>query len=185
MLIIAVVAAEESTGGGKRFWGSLKNILGRGFDVMSCVGGRLEAKKNKTARARLFLTDGKGLEFVSAENTVVIIRDAGCLTCRVEGEGVAVVDAGRENAVRLAAKTRLDAITCGLSPRDTITLSSLKEDSAVICLQRGVACFDGAVAEPQEIPVSLCPGADSFALMSAAAVYILSGNVNKLYGLKI
>ncbi len=184
-MIIAVVAADENTGGGKRFWNSLRNILGRGFDVISCVSGRLEVQKKKTAGTQLFLTDGKGLEFVSAENAVVIIRDAGCLTCRTQGDGVAVVDAGRESAVRLAAETRLDAITCGLSPRDTITLSSIKEDSAVIGLQRGVACFDGSVAEPQEIPVAFSHGADSFALMCAAALYILSGNINKLHGLKI
>ena len=54
----------------------------------------------------------------------------------------------------LAAET---VITWGLSPRDSLTLSSLAEP--VLCVQRRLPRPDGAVVEPQEFPLPplLCP----------------------------
>ena len=47
-------------------------------------------------------------------------------------------------------------ITCGLSPRDSLTLSSLTEP--VLCVQRSLPRPDGAVIEPQEVPLPPLPG---------------------------
>lgn len=47
-------------------------------------------------------------------------------------------------------------ITWGLSPRDSLTLSSLTEP--VLCVQRSLPRPDGAVIEPQEFPLPPLPG---------------------------
>lgn len=47
-------------------------------------------------------------------------------------------------------------ITWGLSPRDSLTLSSLAEP--VLCVQRSLPRPDGAVIEPQEFPLPALPG---------------------------
>lgn len=47
-------------------------------------------------------------------------------------------------------------ITYGLSPRDSLTLSSVR--SPVLCVQRSLPRPDGAVIEPQEFPLSSLPG---------------------------
>lgn len=46
-------------------------------------------------------------------------------------------------------------ITCGLSPRDSLTLSSLR--SPVLCVQRLLPRPDGALVEPQEFPLPPLP----------------------------
>lgn len=46
-------------------------------------------------------------------------------------------------------------ITFGLSPRDSLTLSSLAEP--VLCVQRALPRPDGAVVEPQEFPLPALP----------------------------
>ncbi len=46
-------------------------------------------------------------------------------------------------------------VTCGLSPRDSLTLSSLTEP--VLCIQRALPCLDGSVLEPQEVPLPPLP----------------------------
>ena len=46
-------------------------------------------------------------------------------------------------------------ITYGLSPRDSLTLSSLREP--VLCVQRSLIRPDGAVIEPQELPLGELP----------------------------
>ncbi len=47
-------------------------------------------------------------------------------------------------------------ISCGLSPRDSLTLSSLR--SPVLCVQRALPRLDGTVIEPQEFPLPPLPG---------------------------
>lgn len=47
-------------------------------------------------------------------------------------------------------------ISFGLSPRDSLTLSSLR--SPVLCVQRALPRPDGAVVEPQEFPLPALPG---------------------------
>lgn len=53
----------------------------------------------------------------------------------------------------LAAET---VVTYGLSPRDSLTLSSLAEP--VLCVQRSLPRPDGGVVEPQEFPLPPLPG---------------------------
>jgi len=47
-------------------------------------------------------------------------------------------------------------ISCGLSPRDSLTLSSLR--SPVLCVQRSLPRLDGTAVEPQEFPLPPLPG---------------------------
>lgn len=47
-------------------------------------------------------------------------------------------------------------ISCGLSPRDSLTLSSLR--SPVLCVQRTLPRLDGTTVEPQEFPLPPLPG---------------------------
>ena len=57
-----------------------------------------------------------------------------------------------ERLARIQAQT---VITCGLSPRDSLTLSSLTEP--VLCVQRALPRPDGTVVEPQEFPLPPLP----------------------------
>lgn len=52
---------------------------------------------------------------------------------------------------RLAHIQAETVISCGLSPRDSLTLSSL--ESPVLCVQRALPRPDGGVVEPQEFPL--------------------------------
>lgn len=46
-------------------------------------------------------------------------------------------------------------VSCGLSPRDSLTLSSLTEP--VLCVQRALPRLDGSVIDPQEFPLPPLP----------------------------
>lgn len=47
-------------------------------------------------------------------------------------------------------------VSYGLSPRDSLTLSSLTEP--VLCVQRALPRVDGGMVEPQELPLGDLPG---------------------------
>lgn len=73
----------------------------------------------------------------------------GAVTCRVliaPGDCRALPERVRAEAV----------VTCGLSPRDSLTLSSLAEP--VLCVQRALPRPDGGTIEPQEFPLPALPG---------------------------
>lgn len=137
--------------------------------------------------AELILTDSDSFDLVYSDTAVVVFKEAGKLNVGFDTQKqvVAIVDSCNQDVMKLVSETELPAITCGLSARDTITLSSINEDSAVIDLQRSITCFDGKIMEPQEIPISLCSTIDSFALMCVAAIFILSGNAALLSEMKI
>lgn len=62
-------------------------------------------------------------------------------------------DCSPERLAHIRAET---VISWGLSPRDSLTLSSL--ESPVLCVQRALPRPDGGVVEPQEFPLPELPG---------------------------
>ena len=84
--------------------------------------------------------------------------------------GIAVVATASRKAV---AQSGLPAITCGLSAKDTITLSSSTADSLLISLQRGITSFSGAPVEPVEIPLTLSCPRNPLLVLPVAAVLLL------------
>ena len=84
-----------------------------------------------------------------------------------------------DSAPSLAADAlALQTVGYGLSPRDTLTLSSLAAPERLLCLQRSVLTVDGALLEPQELPLSpeFSTLADEAALL-AAGLRLLCGKL--------
>lgn len=149
--------------GDKKMWETLPELLrGGGMDILVSDIGRMKD--------------------VEVDNAVVVFSGESATAAQPHNgmEAVAVVNSGVPASIEAVSKTGMPAITCGFSPRDTMTLSSFDSDSAVLSLQRGVKCFDGSVEEPREIPLKLAYPLDSFTLMAAASVYILCGRSEEL-----
>lgn len=171
-MIAVLIAANEND---RDFWNETVRLLERGFATVRAYGGTLTLKKPNPS---LVLCDTRSFEAVRAEHVMVVFKEARPLSVNLQGarQVIAVVDSSDDELARSVSETRLPAITCGLHSRDTITLSSMDEDSAMIGIQRTITGFDGSRTEPQEIPVRLTRPVDRFALMTTAAAFILSGN---------
>lgn len=87
--------------------------------------------------------------------------------------GIAVVATASPQVRKAVAQSGLPAITCGLSAKDTITLSSSTADSLLISLQRGITSFSGAPVEPVEIPLTLSCPRNPLLVLPVAAVLLL------------
>ena len=66
-------------------------------------------------------------------------------------------------------------ISYGLSPRDSLTLSSREGDTLWAALQRELVTVDGHVVERQEFPLRLEPGAEELPSLAAAGALLLLG----------
>ena len=147
------------------FFCALSRILGKHFDNSELTLCDIKSF-NPTGRDKVIVVYNK------AQTTVFQPRD--------DATAVAIVDSSDEQLLGHVSDTRMPAITCGLRSRDTITLSSMAGDSAVIDLRRDISCLDGSTAEPQEIPLRRQKPHENFLLMAAAAILILSGKIEIL-----
>lgn len=138
-----------------------------------------------------FCGDGPDLIFLSArvplriscENAALVVRRGAGLPSGIECENqIAIVDSADAAVREHLARRRLPAITCGLSGADTLTLSSLTADSAMIALQRQITAFDGTKTDPFELPVLYSQRIETFDLLAAAAVFCLMGRRSPLSG---
>ena len=104
--------------------------------------------------------------------------------CAVSEDGaVGVLQTENRNAAEMMSRWGIPAVSCGMSVTDTVTLSSIDADSAMVCLQRNIPTLDGGSIEPFEIPLRLSRPIDRYALMCAVSLLLISGNASKLDGL--
>jgi len=129
----------------------------------------------------LILCDLGSFQSVDADKVIVVCKSLKSLNVELKGAAaVAVVDSSDEHLLAQVSHTRLPAITCGLKSKDTITLSSIGADSAVVDLRRSISCMSGNKVEPAEFPLRTKRPIDSFMLMSVVSVLILAGKMESL-----
>lgn len=176
-MIGVAIAADD---GDKKMWETLPRLLSKGFPMGEAEEDGVSGFPKD--RPRLTICEAGCGTPRQWEAAILVFKDVVSLPAGFSGElpSVAVVDSSNKELVELVSLTKLPAITCGLSSRDTLTLTSIKEDSAVLGLQRSLTCFDGMVEDPQEIPLRLDGPMDSFTLMAAASVYLLTGRADLL-----
>lgn len=171
-----VVLAEA---GDRKFFDNLNDRISSTFSPITIWNG--EAKSHGDT-AGLLLCDSGSLRCIHMSPRIILFGGRGWheLPKADAEQTVVIVDSCDEAQLRQVSGWGLPAVTCGLGARDTITLSSMRGDSAVINLQRSITCFDGSVAEPQEFPIRLSAPTDHYLLMAVASIYILTGNADRL-----
>lgn len=88
-----------------------------------------------------------------------------------------VVYSSDVGALKLLMDKKIKTVTCGMSNKDTIILSSVKENTASVCLQRKITSIGGKIIEPSEFPFKSEHKITDYALMASYAILLLSGNI--------
>jgi|GEM_PF-1935049 len=90
-----------------------------------------------------------------------------------------VLESGNTPAANMLAHTGGSAVLCGMSPRDTLSLSSTGFPHSMVSIQRDLRTVDNRILEPSEIPVTLSAPAPEYPLLAACAALLLSGPVKE------
>lgn len=154
---------------------SFTSILSNLLEKSSFVGLNLPGKYHHTAHCDYLLTHLDKPRSIQSEQAVWIIDHppSPAPSLSLSGNIVAIVCSHDQKGLQLAAQCGVPAITCGLSPWDTVTLSSITTDSAQICLQRSVTSLSGQVIDPTEFPVRLSGHLSQEHLLLLCAALIL------------
>ena len=115
-----------------------------------------------------------------------IIRASGFTAVDCEFAGV-IAGKGAELEVKSALGVIVDGetfhqkiprgiqlITCGISSKNTVSITSRTANKLTLSLNRGIRTISG-VCEPLEQPVDVSEDADEFDVMAAFAAIVLSG----------
>ena len=127
------------------------------------------------------------LEQINCDKTLLILDHLkNCeIRCASSCRVIAVVNSNNTEALQTASALKIPAVTCGMQSKDTITLSSITQESAVLSIQRSIVTFDNTVIEPSEIPLTLHSSLDNFTILAVCAILILSGNFSLLQNISL
>ena len=93
-----------------------------------------------------------------------------------------IINSDDANVLKRIKGIKSKVITCGLSTRSTITLSSISDSRCVMCLQRSIFNLNGAKISPFELPFELCGIAfdEVSIVMVLTAAILCNSNVAQL-----
>ena len=124
----------------------------------------------------------ENLSRIEAPNTIILCEEPFAVSNSITlpADAVGLLSSGNLPAAAFIRRCGIRAVTLGMSSKDTITLSSITPDSAVLCLQRAINDFSGNTLDPVEIPLSLSRRCDAFSILCAASIFLLSGQIDIL-----
>lgn len=93
----------------------------------------------------------------------------------LSGDFWCVFDSAYDGAAEFAKAKGIKTLTCGFSPYDTMTLSSITPERAVVTLQREIHTLDGQLVEPADYPVILRRALQPHTILLCCAALLLLG----------
>jgi len=109
------------------------------------------------------------------ESKFVIFNKHLSKTLKICTKTTAIVSSSNEAALNYLSQSSQKTISCSMSTKDTISLSSITDESAVISLQRQLSDINGRIIEPHDMRVKLSEPADEYYICAAYALLLISG----------
>ena len=122
----------------------------------------IKINNNSTAFADLYLCE----DMSRPENTFFKIFE----------DKPVIVNSSDEIALSAITHRKLYVIACGLSYKDTVTLSSIEDNFCTYCLQRGIKDLSNNLIPPQEFTVRVKDSdADVYGILSCITAFLMCG----------
>ena len=124
-----------------------------------------------------FLYESEKLPEIGLDRGIILFRNSiPAQEARFIPPGfLCVLETKNTRAAMLLKDTGCTAVTCGTSPKDTLSVAALEEGAAVLSLQRTLETLDGKMLEPHDFAVK-CPGPRSpHQLLAVCAALLIAG----------
>lgn len=136
--------------------------------------GKLKESKNSNIGANFILYDTDNLSKCNAEDTIIIIKDQVDIE-RILFEKIKaniIVSSSNETVISELKNRGIKFITCGMAENDTVSYSSITDESIVFLLQKKIPRLNGKSTEAMEIPLKI-QNTNTYYLMSFFACMVL------------
>lgn len=150
------------------------NLLNR-FGGIQYYGKKEFLQTNEEPRFSVF--SSFEVPKITANKGILILKNGAIPPVRqvLSNNWIAVIDSQNENVGKILKGTGVTAVSCGMSARDTLSISSISEGTAMISLQRTIKTLQNMIVEPRDIEVDFMQELSPFLLLSACAVLLFSG----------
>lgn len=95
-----------------------------------------------------------------------------------------IADSADIGVLKTLGHQNIPVVTCGMSLRDTLSVSALSDDSMSLSLQRGIRTVKGGFLYARELQVKNIRGYDRRAVIFFAASVLLCGYTDGVFTLK-
>lgn len=123
-----------------------------------------------------FICETDTLQYVDTQNAVIILKEniEGTIADWDNIDLAAIISSDNDSGLIQLANHNINVITCGMSGKDTITISSKSEGVTMISIQRIIHRLDGGIVEPMEIPVR-SGNLSTYQILALCALFCVMG----------
>lgn len=156
---------------------TLLPALGRYGSVCYMSETKIAGQSN-VGKHKFCVLDCPQLPQIELPQVILLFKNSFSLSGRTAQlpEGIpAVFGSHNARAAEQLKGSKVAAIVCGTSAKDTLSVASLTESSASASLQRSLHTLAGDVIEPRDIPVELSGQTGPYSFLATCAVLLLAG----------
>lgn len=153
--------------------------LSRSYNITYVKGGKIWQKGNGYEIAAV---DFPCYIKIDTPRPLVIMKKEA--VCNFDLPSEALVIACAENREQLFALKQCGAhiLTCGFSPSDTLSYSSIDGEKVMVSLNREITALSGKKIQPLEIPLDIPSDADVYYLLAFTFLRLLLDDYNSEIG---
>lgn len=153
----------------------LVNALGKYGEVQYYNGERLVSIKEKL-HPKFCVFDCEKIPKLEVASGILLFKNSFDGERReLPGGFLPVFEAHNTQAAAALGGTGLNAVVCGTSSKDTLSLASITDTDATISLQRSIRSMSGEILEPYDIPIHLGRSSSPYPVLATCAVFLLAG----------
>ena len=136
------------------------------------TANRTQVKENTVN----FISLHSQAEEIAAKTVIVTGRCKSFRKQLISKKTMAICHENNTDALRLFKSNRLSVITCGRGGKNTVSISSITDNTLLLSLQRSITDINGNIIEPCEIKVKLKDSKVGFAELATTIVLLIYGN---------
>jgi len=148
------------------------------IEILCSYGGDYISDKTVRREKGFFtvISEYKKTDLKLKKGIALILDDTERFEGQIFPQGIiGICEDTNQKALQLFEKSKVPVISCGMSSKNTVTLSSLNSETLLTALQRTVTDITGKDIEPGEFKIRLTKGYHPFSVMASVAVLLLFG----------
>ncbi len=157
-----------------------KSITSKLCRVLSGYGGVLYFSDSKAVKygdiseVRFNIYECDNLREISIENSIFIFKSKQTSNRKIKlcDNIIVITEPHNHAAITAISENQNPCITCGMSSNDTVTISSISDNSVTISIQRSIKDLKNNVIDPCEFTLELKSFCDGYTLLSTICALI-------------
>lgn len=94
---------------------------------------------------------------------------------KIAENSICILEPSNKHAIKTLSSSKASVITCGTSPRDTLSLASLTPGKAVVSIQRNIIALNNKIIDSRDVVIKLLENYKTYSILSVCAFINLIG----------